>query len=73
MYYHYTRCSKHEISTINMLYSLKKTTSPQQPLSSFPTVAIVERFDCINKFFHEHQQRNKETNLTTKVKLKSML
>ena len=56
-----------------MLYSLKKTTSPQQPLSSFPTVAIVERFDCINKFFHEHQQRNKGTNLTTKIKLKSML
>ena len=52
------RNSKHELSTINMLYSLKQivilhsslsitATSPQRPLSSVPKVAVVERFDCI--------------------------
>ena len=51
--------SKHELSTINMLYSLKKkwsyytrylsitATSPQRLLSSVPKVTVVERFDCI--------------------------
>ena len=49
--------SKHELSTINMLYSLKiichitpllpmTATSPQRPLSSVPKVVIVERVDC---------------------------
>ena len=45
------RYSKHERSTISMLYSLKKivimATSPQWPLSSVPKVAVVESFDCI--------------------------
>ena len=51
--------SKHEISTINMLYSLKKSailhpyllitaTFPQRLLSSFPKGAVVEMFDCNN-------------------------
>ena len=51
--------SKHELGTINMLYSPKKNlsdytatrvpimaTPPQRPLSSVPKVAIVEKFDC---------------------------
>ena len=49
--------NKHELSTINMLYSLKTicyitpllpmtATSPQRPLSSVPKVVIVERVDC---------------------------
>ena len=53
--------SKHELSSIYMLSSLKKnchvlnpylpitTTSPLRPLSSVPKVAIVERFDCNKK------------------------
>ena len=51
--------SKHEISTINMLYFLKKSailrpyllktdTFPQRLLSSFPKGAVVEMFDCNN-------------------------
>ena len=51
--------SKYEISTINMLYSLKKSailhpyllimaTFPQRLLSSFPKGAVVEMFDCNN-------------------------
>ena len=51
--------SKHEISTINMLYSLKKSAIlhpyllitaifPQRLLSSFPKGAVVEMFDCNN-------------------------
>ena len=50
--------SKYELSTIKMLYSLKKivilhpnlpitATSPQQALSSVPKMAIVKRFSCI--------------------------
>lgn len=55
--------SKRDLSTISMLYSLKKkyvtlhrclpvtATSPQQLLSSIPKVkvAVVERFDCQKK------------------------
>ena len=52
--------SKHELSSTNMLYSLKKivilhpnlpitATSPLRLLSSVPKVAIVERFDCMKK------------------------
>ena len=48
------RYSKHELSKINMLKNCYITPSPphkghlstQQPLSSVPKVAIVERFDC---------------------------
>ena len=49
--------SDHELSTVNMLYSLKKivillpylpitATSLQWSLSSVPKVAVLERFDC---------------------------
>ena len=49
--------SKHELSTINMLHSLKKiviphlylpltATSPQRTLSSVPKVSVVKRLDC---------------------------
>ena len=54
-------CSNHELSTIKMLYSLKKiilhpflpkmATSPQWLLSSVPMVAIVKRFSCILYIF----------------------
>ena len=51
---------KHELDTINVFYSPKKLsyytpshntpcTSPQPPLSSFPKVAVVERFDFEQK------------------------
>ena len=42
--------SKHELSTINMLYSLKKLPSytPTSPVTSVPGVAVVEMFDCIS-------------------------
>ena len=48
------RYSKHELSKINMSKNCYITPSPphkghlstQQPLSSVPKVAIVERFDC---------------------------
>ena len=48
--------SQHELSTVNMLYSLRKNchitplpltaTSPQQPLSSVPKLAVMGTFDC---------------------------
>ena len=52
--------SDHELSTINMLYSLKKfvillpylpitATSLQWSLSSVPKVAVLERFDCTSR------------------------
>ena len=42
--------SKHELSSINMLYSLKKIVIfHPYLLSSVPKVAIVERFDCDKK------------------------
>ena len=45
--------SKHERSTINMLYSLKKNCHltllpPYRPVISAPGVAVVERFGCIS-------------------------
>ena len=49
--------SKHELSTIDMSYSLKKSvilhpylpvtaSSPQRPLSFVPKATVLERFDC---------------------------
>ena len=50
---------KHELSTINMLYPMKKflillhpylpitASSPQRPIVSVPKEAVVEMFDCI--------------------------
>ena len=45
--------SNHELSTINMLYPLKKTCHltllpPHRPVTSAPGVAVVERFGCIS-------------------------
>ena len=50
-YYRYIKgYSKHELSSINMLYSLKKIVIfHPYLLSSVPKVAIVERFDCNKK------------------------